>query len=74
MISIATYGTCQEMYMNGPQNTLPTLTIATSTLVLVVEGITSQVMAEPAIARLTATATVSRLAVAALLVYVPYFM
>ena len=73
MISIATYGTCQEMYMNGPQNTLPALTVATSTLVLVVEGITTQVMAKPRIARLAA-ATVSRLTVAAMLVYVPYFM
>ena len=60
MISIATYGTCQEMHMNGPQNTLPALTVATSTLVLLVEDITTQVMAKPTITRLTAT-TIARL-------------
>ena len=73
MISIATYGTCQEMHMNGPQNTLPTLAVATSTLVFVVEDITAQMVAEPTFTRLTATA-LSRLTVAALMVYVPYFM
>ena len=73
MISIATYGTCQEMHLNGPQNTLPTLTLATSTLVFLVEAITTRLMAEPSVARLTA-ATVTRLAVTAVMVYVPYFM
>ena len=73
MISIATYGTCQEMHMNGPQNTLPTLTLATSPLVFIMEDFTTQIVAEPAIARLTAS-SISRLAVSAIMVYVPYFM
>ena len=59
--------------MNGQQNTLPTLAVATSALVLVVEGIAAQVVAETAVTRLSA-ATVSRLVASALLVYVPYFM
>ena len=61
------------MHVNGQQNTLPTLTIASSALVFIVEGITAQVMAEPAITRLTAT-DIARLTVAAFMVYVPYFM
>ena len=73
MTNIVIYGTCQEMHLNGPQNTLPTLALASSTLVLVVEGITAQFLAEPAITRLAA-ATLARLAVSAIMVYVPYFM
>ena len=73
MINIVISGTCQEMHVNGPQNTLPTLAIATSTLVLIVEVITTQLMAESPISRLTAAA-LTRLAVTALMVYVPYFM
>ena len=73
MINIVIYGICQEMQMNGPQNTLPSLTVATSSLVLLVEGFTSQVRALPSVARLAA-ATIRRLTVAAVLVYVPYFM
>ena len=61
------------MHLNGPQNTLPTLTIATSGLVLVVEGVTAQMLAEPAITRHTAS-SMRRLLAAAILVYVPYFM
>ena len=73
MTNIVIYGTCQEMHLNGPQNTLPPLTIATSSLVFIVEGITAQLLAEPSITRLAA-ATVTRLAGTAILVYVPYFM
>ena len=73
MISIATYGTCQEMQVNGPQNTLLTLAVATSALVFIVEGITTQMMAEPTVARLTAT-TITRRAVTAFVVCVSYFM
>ena len=73
MISIAIYGTCQEMHVNGPQNTLPTLSVASSTLVLSVEGITTQLVAMPAMTRLAVT-SIARLTVAAVMVYVPYFM
>ena len=73
MTNIVIYGTCQEMHMNGPQNTLLTPSIATSTLVLVVEGITLQMVAEPAITRLT-VATTARLSASATIVCVPYFM
>ena len=73
MTNIVIYGTCQEMHVNGPQNTLPTLTVATSTLVLFMEAITAQVMAKPAFTRLTA-ASITRLSVSAILGYVPYFM
>ena len=73
MTNIVIYGTCQEMHLNGPQNTLLTLRIAASTLVFIVEGIATQLVAKPAVARLTATAF-SRLAVTAIVVYVPYFM
>ena len=59
--------------MNGPQNTVLTPAMATSALVLVVEGIAIQVMAKPTIARL-AVASASRLTAAASLVCVPYFM
>ena len=59
--------------MNGQQNTLPTLALATSSLVFVVEGITAQMMAEPAFTRV-AKASLARLVAAALMVYVPYFM
>ena len=38
MTNIVIYLTCQEMHMNGPQNTLPNLSIATSALVFLVEG------------------------------------
>ena len=73
MTNIVIYLTCQEMHMNGPQNTLLTPTIATSTLVLLVEGIALQIMAEPTITRLTVTTT-TRLAATATIVCVPYFM
>ena len=73
MTNIVIYLTCQEMQMNGLQNTLLTPSIATSTLVLVVEGISIQIMAEPAITRLTVTTT-TRLAATAPIVCVPYFM
>lgn len=73
MINIVIYGICQEMHMNGQQNTLPTFTtVATCTLVLIVEGFTAQLVAKPSITRLTA-ATLARVA-AALVVHVPYFM
>ena len=55
MTNIVIYGICQEMHMNVPQNTLPTLTLDASALVLFVEGITTQIMAKPALTRLTAT-------------------
>ena len=58
--------------MNGQQNPLPTLAVATSTLVFVVEGIAALV-AQPTFARLTA-ATLARLLAAAVMVYVPYFI
>lgn len=61
------------MHGNGQQNTLPTLTLATGTLVFIVEGITSQIVAEPSITRLTA-ATIARLIAASDMVCVPYFM
>ena len=73
MTNIVIYLTCQEMQMNGLQNTLLTPAIAASTLVLVVEGVTVQILAEPTIARLTVTTT-TRLSAAATLVCVPYFM
>ena len=73
MISIAIYGTCQEMHLNGPQSTLLAPAIAISPLVLVEEGVTVQVMAEPTIARLSVT-TAPRLSASATLVCVPYFM
>ena len=44
MTNIVIYGICQEMHVNGPQNTLPALAVATSTLVFIVEGITTQLM------------------------------
>ena len=72
MTNIVIYLTCQEMHLNGPQNTLPTLTLSTPPLVLFVEDVTTQLMAA-AITRLPAAA-VTRLAVTAILVYVPYFM
>ena len=61
------------MLTNGPQNTLPTLAVATSTLVFLVEGFATQMVAESTISRLTA-ASIPRLTVAAFMVYVPYFM
>ena len=73
MINIVIYGICQEMYMNGQQNTLPDLAVATSALVLIVEGFTAHMVADPTVTRLTAT-TVSRILAAALMVYVHYFM
>ena len=74
MINIVIYGICQEMQVNGPQNTLPALAmIASSTLVVIVEGFTTQFMAKPNFTRLSA-ATITRLAVASIVVYVPYFM
>ena len=73
MTNIVIYLTCQEMQMNGLQNTLLTPTIATSTLVLIVEGITVQIMAEPTVTRLTVTTT-TRLTATAPIVCVPYFM
>ena len=73
MTNIVIYLTCQEMQMNGLQNTLLTPTIATSTLVFIVEGVTIQVMAKPTIARLTVSTT-TRLAATATIVCVPYFM
>ena len=73
MISIATYGICQEMHMNGPQNTLPTLSLASCALVLLVEVFTAQSIAKPTFLRLTVT-TIARLSVPAVLVYVPCFM
>ena len=51
------------MQLNGPQNTLPALSVATSVLALIVEGITTQFLAEPNVMRLTAAA-MTRLAVA----------
>ena len=45
MTNIVIYLTCQEMHMNGPQNTLPTLSLATSALVFIVEDITTQILA-----------------------------
>lgn len=71
--NIVIYGICQEMHVNGQQNTIPALAVASSTLVFIVEGITTQLMAKPTITRLTATA-VARLVATALMVYVPYFM
>ena len=73
MTNIVIFGICQEMHVNGLQNTLPPLSLATSPLVFFVEGITSQVMARPAVTRLTASAF-TRMTVTAILVYVPYFM
>ena len=73
MTNIVIYLTCQEMQMNGLQNTLLTPTIASSTLVLFVEGITVQILAKPTITRLTVT-TPTRLTATATRVCVPYFM
>ena len=72
-INIATYGICQEMHGNGPQSTLRTPTLAALALVLVMEGISSQMMAELSFTRLTVAATL-RLAALAVVVYVHYFM
>ena len=57
------------MHMNGPQNTLHALALSTSTLVFIVEGVTTHLMTKPAITRLTATA-LSRLVASAFVVYV----
>ena len=73
MTNIVIYLTCQEMQMNGLQNTLLTPPLAASTLVFIVEGITIQILAKPTVTRLTVTTT-TRLAATATLVCVPYFM
>ena len=73
MTNIVIYLTCQEMQMNGLQNTLLTPPLAASTLVFIVEGITMLVMAEPAYTRLTVS-TAARLTATATIVCVPYFM
>ena len=62
------------MHLNGPQNTLPALTVAASTLVFIVEGITTRLLAQPAFTRLAAATSITRLVASALMVYVPYFM
>ena len=73
MTNIVIYLTCQEMQMNGLQNTLLTPALANSTLVFIVEGITIQILAKPTVTRLTVTTT-TRLTATATLVCVPYFM
>ena len=72
MIDIVISGICQEMKKNGQQSTLPALAaMMTSTLVFLVEGITTKLVVLLTIPRLTAVhATRSTSPV----VYAPYFM